>query len=63
MRDINRIDRVCNDLGELWKLTPDLRLGQLLLCAVSNETALFYIEDNELIMRIRDVVKEMEYKG
>lgn len=62
MRDINRIDKFCNELSELWKKTPDLRLGQLLLCAVSNETALFYIEEEQLIERLKNVVNEMEYR-
>ena len=31
MRDINRIDTILQQLGEIWKMNPDLRLGQLLL--------------------------------
>ena len=53
MRDINRISQILDDLKKAWELTPDLRLGQLLLNAVDhNETALFYIEDQELINKI-----------
>ena len=50
MRDVNRIPQILNDLKKIWELTPDIRLGQLLLNAVDhNETTLFYIEDQDLI--------------
>jgi hypothetical protein len=32
MRDIERIDRICGLLAEVWKKYPDNRLGQLLEC-------------------------------
>lgn len=31
MRDINRIDKFCNDLAKYWKKVPDWRFGQLIL--------------------------------
>lgn len=50
MRDINRIPQILGDLKKIWELTPDIRLGQLLLNAVDhNEKTLFYIEDQDLI--------------
>lgn len=30
MRDLERIDRICQKLNKVWKETPDQRLGQLL---------------------------------
>jgi len=30
MRDIKRIDRICNKLKELWHYHPDMRFGQLI---------------------------------
>lgn len=30
MRDINRIDKFCNELAEQWKKVPDWRFGQLM---------------------------------
>ena len=30
MRDLERIDRVCQKLNRVWKEIPDQRLGQLL---------------------------------
>lgn len=50
MRDVNRIPQILGDLKKIWELTPDIRLGQLLLNAVDhNEKTLFYIEDQDLI--------------
>ena len=50
MRDVNRIPQILNDLKKIWELTPDIRLGQLLLNAVDHdENTLFYIEDQDLI--------------
>lgn len=58
MRDPERIDRICGLLSEVWKKSPDLRLGQLIYNIVRAHkggiTPLFYIEDDELesIMRV-----------
>lgn len=53
MRDVNRIPQILNDLKKIWELTPDIRLGQLLLNAVDHdENTLFYIEDQDLIDRM-----------
>jgi hypothetical protein len=53
MRDVNRIPQILGDLKKIWELTPDIRLGQLLLNAVDhNENILFYIEDQDLIDRM-----------
>ena len=30
MRDLERIDRICQKLSKVWKEIPDQRLGQLL---------------------------------
>lgn len=30
MRDLERIDRICQKLNKIWKEIPDQRLGQLL---------------------------------
>lgn len=53
MRDVNRIPQILDDLKKIWELTPDIRLGQLLLNAVDHdEKTLFYIEDQDLIDRM-----------
>ena len=47
MRDINRIDRICNKLKEAWKFVPDQRLGQFILNYITSEALLFYYEDDK----------------
>ena len=48
MRDIKRIDRILQKVGEHWKKNPDLRFGQIVgnlyytHCKVTDP---FYIED------------------
>lgn len=47
MRDINRIDRICDKLKEAWRLVPDQRLGQFILNYITSEALLFYYEDDK----------------
>jgi uncharacterized protein YihD (DUF1040 family) len=47
MRNPERIDEILNRIKEVWKLYPDMRLGQLILNVI-NDPALYYIEDSEL---------------
>lgn len=56
MRDPNRIDKVLNEIKEIWKKYPDLRLGQL-LCNVLQDPALYYVEDNDLVEYIKAYYK------
>lgn len=50
MRDINRIDKFCNELAKYWKQVPDLRFGQLILniFSVCEKDPWFYEEDEML---------------
>lgn len=59
MRDINRIDNILKELGNIWKEVPDLRLGQLLL-NVARDPELYYIEDKELVDKLRMVYAPTE---
>jgi hypothetical protein len=59
MRDIGRIDKVLNEVGEVWKQVPDLRLGQLLL-NVLQDPALYYVEDNQLVLHLKEFYKRSE---
>lgn len=59
MRDVNRIDYILEKLGNIWKKFPDLRLGQLLL-NVARDPELYYIEDKELIDKLRMVYAPTE---
>lgn len=52
MRNPERISKILTELSEIWIQYPDLRLGQLLLNVI-NDPALYYIEDEDLIKRIK----------
>lgn len=62
MRDINRIDRILKELAEIWKEQPDTRLGQLLLNA-AQDPVLYYIEDDELIQKLKEHNKDVIEKS
>lgn len=47
MRDINRIDVICDKLKKAWKIVPDQRLGQFILNYITSENLLFYYEDDK----------------
>ena len=50
MRNEEYIERVLSELGRIWRIYPDQRLGQMLLNAVDqDDIALFFTEDDELI--------------
>ena len=51
MRDIRRIDRILEVLGDYWKLVPDWRLGQLISNVFGNND-IFYLEDENFIASI-----------
>ena len=53
MRDPKRIDEMLEELGKLWKLRPDMRLGQILSAYLRlGEFDPFYLEDDFLLERI-----------
>ena len=59
MRDIKRIDKILNRIGELWKNYPDLRLGQIIVNSINVskkdlDQSLFYIEDEQLFDKIEE---------
>ena len=63
MRDKNRIDIFCRALAEVWKKFPDLRFGQLMTIvqrALGNEQKWFYIEDEELLKKIKKYIGGLE---
>jgi hypothetical protein len=78
MRDPKRIDIIIKELKKVWKICPDLRLGQLVenICCQSEyailkeyrvenfysvpETALFYLEDDILLKRLKEYKKYLK---
>ena len=58
MRDPKRIPIILSTIRELWLKAPDLRLGQIIENALlSNDTDLFYMEDDTLVSRIKDFIE------
>mgnify|MGYP001569464055 CR=1 FL=1 len=59
MREPERIDRILSLIAELWKLAPDMRLGQLLENYVfDRSSSLFRQEDNFTEKRLLEVLKD-----
>ena len=49
-----RIDRILDELRDIWRRNPDLRFGQLLVAlAYPNERISFFEEDDTFEARIR----------
>ena len=53
MRDPNRIEETLEELKYYWRLYPDMRLGQLLVCITEGKD-IFNIEDEELLKMLKD---------
>jgi hypothetical protein len=54
MRDLERIDRICDDLKTLWKLQPDQRFGQILENHVFGcMTCIFFKEDDVTELQLK----------
>lgn len=60
MREIQRIDRILNLLGEIWKLAPDWRLGQILVNATGITWDMFYVEDDEIEKKLTMFLKDLK---
>ena len=60
MRDINRIEPFMNELTEIWRTVPDWRFGQLIENFKTSEQIddLFYMEDSEILEKLRHFKKE-----
>lgn len=63
MRDPKRIDPILNQIREVWKQQPDMRLGQLMvvLARPANPCSeLFHLEDDQLAHRINDYASALD---
>ncbi len=60
MRKKSRIPKVLKEIERVWKKNSQLRLMQLLRCINNNEDA-FYVEEDELLERIKKFDKEAKY--
>ena len=60
MRDKNRIKSMLKELENLWLKNPDFRIGQLILAITKTKESnpeLFYMEDDEFIMKLEEFKK------
>ena len=59
MRNINRIQTICQRLATAWERVPDLRLAQLLEDAEVG----FYTEDDKMIRMVEAFVDKYAPRG
>jgi len=67
MRELARIDRICDKLKEMWKEVPDQRLGQFLVNYIfgrdyKSTAHIFYQEDDKTEKRLnkwKEIREEM----
>lgn len=66
MRDPERIDRILDKLGQVWKRQPDLRLGQLIIDLHPRGDfacpEVFHVEDDSLECQIDRFLKEGRFQ-
>lgn len=61
MRDPERIDRVLKVIEHIWKLYPDMRLGQILVNAAPEfERYPFNVEDKIVEDKLVDFMRRIE---
>ena len=59
MRDPKRIHKLCNQLADLWlSECPDMRFGQLMTYVMSKCDDIFYVEDDVLADRLKEIIKK-----
>jgi len=47
-------------IEEMWKKSPQLRLGQLLGNCAKSELKLYYMEDDELLKKMEAMYKDVD---
>lgn len=60
-RDPNRIDPLLALLREVWMECPDLRLSQILVCAIRSPIScpqIFYAEDDVVERGLREMIAQ-----
>lgn len=59
MRDPKRIRKFCKQLADLWlSECPDMRFGQLMVYVMSKCDDIFYVEDDVLAERLKEIIKK-----
>ena len=64
MRDLERIDRICQKLNKIWKEIPDQRLGQLLENYIFGRDSqnLWFQDDDCTERRFDNIIKMIAQK-
>lgn len=61
MRDIERIDKILQEINKVWKRYPDLRFTQLIVNVMSARGSdLYYMEDEKFIKILKEFYGEKE---
>lgn len=61
MRDPKRIHTLCNQLADLWlSECPDMRFGQLMTYVMSKCDDIFYVEDDVLAERLKEIINKQK---
>ena len=59
-RNPDRIRPFLDEFARIWEQYPDLRFGQVVAHIENDETRRFYMEDDELLQRIKELQKQNE---
>jgi uncharacterized protein YihD (DUF1040 family) len=62
MRDPKRITKLLKLFAKIWSRYPDMRLCQMIVNAVPNDSVLYYLEDDELIKILESFYSMKEKK-
>lgn len=62
MRDPNRIDGILEQVAEVWRRFPDLRLGQLIL-NLDTENRMYMMEDDMLVEKLQENYHPERWSG
>lgn len=61
MRDVDRIDEILKEFGEVWKKYPDLRFTQMIVNLMSAKRSdLYYMEDEKFIKTLKEYYGDEE---
>ena len=59
MRNVDRIDEILKEFGEVWKKYPDLRFTQMIVNLMSAKRSdLYYMEDEKFIKTLKEFYGE-----
>lgn len=57
MKDVSKISKTLNEIEKIWNENPDLRLGQLILNLFLTPYSLYFVEDEDLVDKLKEYYK------